>query len=374
MPEARPDSRTPSTAPLTLIAAAFELPAPVASVSPLGNGIINDTYLVTLTAAPERFVLQRVNTEVFQHPALVMANIEALARHVQARQTADPTAAPWIVPELVPARSAPQPWVEVEGQTWRLLTYIDNTRCFDTVTSPAQAREVGRAIGTFHALISDLPVSALADTLEGFHITPGYLAQFDAVLAAGSPPTEAPTLEALRFVEERRGSVAVLEEAKAAGHLVERPIHGDPKVNNVLMDRGGTQAVALIDLDTVKPGLVHYDIGDALRSGCNPLGEEPPDLTAVSFDLDLARAMLEGYLGAARAFLTPADLEHLFAAIRLLPLELGLRFLTDHLAGDHYFKTSYPGQNLHRALVQFQLTRSIEDQEQGIRAIIQALT
>jgi hypothetical protein len=198
--------------------------------------------------------------------------------------------------------------------------------------------------------------------------------QFDAVLAAGSPPTEAPTLEALRFVAERRGSVAVLEEAKAAGHLVERPIHGDPKVNNVLMDRGGTQAVALIDLDTVKPGLVHYDIGDALRSGCNPLGEEPPDLTAVCFDLDLARAMLEGYLGAARGFLTPADLEHLFAAIRLLPLELGLRFLTDHLAGDHYFKTSYPGQNLHRARVQFQLTRSIEDQEQGIRAIIQALT
>jgi Ser/Thr protein kinase RdoA (MazF antagonist) len=165
-----------------------------------------------------------------------------------------------------------------------LLTYIDNTRCFDTVTSPAQAREVGRALGTFHALISDLPVSALADTLEGFHITPGYLAQFDAVLAAGNAPTEATTLEALRFVAERRDSVAVLEEAKAAGRLVERPIHGDPKVNNVLMDREGTQAVALIDLDTVKPGLVHYDIGDALRSGCNPLGEDTPDLTAVCLE------------------------------------------------------------------------------------------
>jgi Ser/Thr protein kinase RdoA (MazF antagonist) len=152
-----------------------------------------------------------------------------------------------------------------------------------------------------------------------------------------------------------------------------RPIHGDPKVNNVLLCSVTGCAVAMVDLDTVKPGLLHYDIGDALRSACNPVGEETVDLEAVRFDLDLAAALLRGYLSEAARVLSEDDIAHLYDAIRLLPFELGLRFFTDYLEGDVYFRVDQPCQNLQRAQVQFHLTASIEAQESQIRALIQEL-
>jgi Ser/Thr protein kinase RdoA (MazF antagonist) len=164
----------------------------------------------------------------------------------------------------------------------------------------------------------------------------------------------------------------VLETAKAAGALKLRPIHGDPKVNNIMLDAQG-KAISLIDLDTLKPGLVHYDIGDCLRSLCNPLGEETEDWQAVTFDLKLAQATLEGYLSLAKDFLTPSDYDYLYDGIRLIAFELGLRFFTDYLAGNVYFKVKHPTHNLTRALVQFKLTESIEAQEQELQAMIQAL-
>ena len=165
----------------------------------------------------------------------------------------------------------------------------------------------------------------------------------------------------------------MLENAKAAGELQLRPIHGDPKVNNIMLDRQG-RAVSLIDLDTVKPGLVHYDIGDCLRSGCNRLGEETKDWRQVSFDIELAQAMLAGYLSLASDFLTEQDYQYLYDAIRLIAFELGLRFFTDYLAGDVYFKVQHPAHNLDRALVQFQLTASIEAQADELKALIASLT
>ena len=159
----------------------------------------------------------------------------------------------------------------------------------------------------------------------------------------------------------------VLEQARAQGRLRPRPIHGDPKVNNVLLQRASGQAIALIDLDTVKPGLLHYDLGDCLRSVANPLGEETHDWRAVRFDTELAEALLRGYGSVAGAMLSDDDVELVYDAVRLIAFELGLRFLTDHLAGDVYFRCDAPGHNLRRALVQFQLTASIEAQEAPIR-------
>jgi Ser/Thr protein kinase RdoA (MazF antagonist) len=152
-----------------------------------------------------------------------------------------------------------------------------------------------------------------------------------------------------------------------------RPIHGDPKVNNVMLDKATGQAVSLIDLDTVKPGLLHYDLGDCLRSGCNPLGEETTRWQDVRFEMDYCRAILNGYLAKARTFLTPGDCHFLFDGIRLIAFELGLRFFTDHLAGNLYFKSNYPGHNLARALVQFKLAESIAAQETIIRRLIEDL-
>jgi len=147
-------------------------------------------------------------------------------------------------------------------------------------------------------------------------------------------------------------------------------VHGDPKVNNVMIEESTGRAISLVDLDTVKPGLIHYDIGDCMRSGCNPLGEETEDWETVHFDPEIGAAILEGYLTQACNFLTAADHEYLYDSIRLLTLELGIRFFTDHLAGNVYFKVKHPKHNLQRALVQFKLTESIEAHEADIRSII----
>ncbi|MCP9772646.1 phosphotransferase [Synechococcus sp. Tobar12-5m-g] len=368
---------------LERIAGQFDLGGAVASIEPLGNGNVNDTYRVTLQAqgAPA-YVLQRLNTRVFPQPELVMGNLLLFSEHVALQlRNGCPFLADrrWEVPRVVPARSGGLHWVEDEGCFWRLLSFLEGAHCFETVSSLAHAREVGHGLGMFHALISDLPVGALADTLVGFHITPTYLSLFHQVLANPEMPLNpglnaCPELEdCLSFVRAREGFVSVLEDAKSAGILPLRPIHGDPKINNVMIDASTGQAIALVDLDTVKPGLVHYDIGDCLRSCCNRLGEETTDWPAVRFDPLLCEAVLQGYGAVASSFLTSHDYAYLFAAIRLIPFELGLRFLTDYLAGSHYFKIQHPRHNLDRALVQFKLTESIEVQEAEIRSIIEAM-
>jgi Ser/Thr protein kinase RdoA (MazF antagonist) len=177
----------------------------------------------------------------------------------------------------------------------------------------------------------------------------------------------------LKFVSGRSAWAHVLENAKAQGRLFLRTIHGDPKVNNILIDTAIGQAISIVDLDTVKPGLVHYDIGDCLRSACNPIGEETEEWEAVHFDTGLCHAILQGYLSMAREFLTENDFSYLYDAIRLIAFELGLRFFTDYLEGDVYFKVSRPGHNLARALVQFRLAESIESEETTIRGIIREI-
>ena len=264
-------------------------------------------------------------------------------------------------------------WIDAQGSFWRAISFIDGAQSFETIKGIEHAKEVGLALGMFHYLLSDLPPDRLVDTLEGFHITPRYLHHYDKVLAQ-NPPRKSPEVNyGLQFIAERRDWADVLEDAREQGKLNLRPIHGDPKVNNVLMDSTTGQAVSIVDLDTVKPGLVHYDIGDCLRSGCNPLGEETVKWHQVHFDPEICRAVLQGYLSLARDFLTENDYEYLYNAIRLIAFELGLRFFTDYLEGNVYFKASDQEHNLARALVQFKLAESIESQETSIRAIIRDL-
>jgi Ser/Thr protein kinase RdoA (MazF antagonist) len=154
------------------------------------------------------------------------------------------------------------------------------------------------------------------------------------------------------------------------GELTLRTTHGDPKVGNIMVDEATGRGTCIVDLDTVQPGLVHYDIGDATRSACNPAGEDAPELSSVIFDLDLFTTIYRGYQSHAKDFLSQADHRHLFDCIHLIPLELGIRFLADHLAGDVYFKVRYPGHNLRRALVQFKLAESIETRENAIRKVL----
>jgi Ser/Thr protein kinase RdoA (MazF antagonist) len=271
---------------------------------------------------------------------------------------------------VLPARDGQDHWLDSEGSFWRALSFIEGSQSFDAIKDTHHAREVGYALGMFHNLLSDLPPDRLADTLEGFHITPRYLRHYDEVLTRYSADISPELNYCSEFVSERNAWAHVLENGRAQGRLRPRPIHGDPKVSNIMMDTASRQAIGIVDLDTVKPGLVHYDIGDCLRSGCNPMGEETGQWEKIRFDLDLCRAILQGYLSMAREFLTGNDFEYLYDSIRLIAFELGLRFFTDYLEGNVYFKVRWPEQNLARALVQFKLTESIESQETAIHTII----
>ena len=361
--------------PLDLLAVAesFLLPGKVSRIAPLGNGNVNDTYLLEVQsggATAGHFVLQKLNTRVFPQPELVMQNLEALNAHAEHHPLIGKR---WEVPRLIANRHTGRPWLWAEGQFWRLQSFIEDAVTVETITNQEQARQVGRGLGLFHFLISGLSAERLADTLPGFHVTPTYLAAYDQAMLSNPLGQDDSERWCAAFVEQRRELAPILEDAKAAGLLRLRPIHGDPKINNVMLCSQTGNAVSMVDLDTVKPGLVHYDIGDCLRSACNQAGEEANGNDCINFDLDLCESILEGYLGEARTFLSETDLDHIYVSARLMSFELGLRFLNDHLAGNVYFRTTDPNHNLNRALVQFRLTESIEAQEEKIQHIVAKL-
>ncbi|MEW6331812.1 MAG: aminoglycoside phosphotransferase family protein [Pseudomonadota bacterium] len=346
----------------------------ISAIRAHGHGLINDTFVVTVEGG-RQIILQRINRHVFAHPERIMENLRVLGDHVRRRAAAGDTAARSLrLPEILPARDGRDFVIDAAGGFWRAQEFIEHTRTLDTLGDTGQAGEVGRALGRFHALIHDLDPARLHRTLPGFHDAPGYFARF--LRASARPRITAANpevLHALGFVEQRWNLTRILEQARREGKLVTRPIHGDTKLNNFLFDTRTGKAVSLIDLDTVQPGLIHYDIGDCLRSCANPAGESPPDPGTARFDLDIARALLENYLAETRHFLTRHDYDYLYDAIRLIPFELGLRFLTDHLEGDHYFKIDRPGHNLHRALVQFRLTAGIEAAAPDLKGLIAGL-
>ena len=359
---------------LFAVAQKFSPHGRVLDVREYGHGNVHDTFLVTLDSPPELpFILQRLNRQVFHQPELIMGNLRAVSRHVLKRLKRAPLGPGrrWELPRVLLTQDGQDHFISPDGSFWRALSFIDRAQTFDTIQDLRHAQEVGYALGLFHNLLSDLPAARLADTLPGFHLTPLYLEHYDEVLAKKRPSPSAEAAFALRFVSERRAWAHVLEDAKAQGRLCLRPIHGDPKVNNFMMDTSSGQAVSLIDLDTVKPCLVHYDIGDCLRSAANPLGEETENWDSVRFDPEICRALLKGYLSLAQGFLTANDYAYLYDAMRVIAFELGLRFFTDYLEGNVYFKAKDRDHNLLRALVQFQLTASIESQAATLRALIE---
>jgi len=369
-------SNRPNPAYLPAAAERFTLAGRVAEIRAHGSGNVHATFLVICEGGGEPcFILQRLNTRVFRRPELVLKNMRIVTAHIRKRlaDTLLERARRWEVPRVLLTAADQDLWRDPEGSCWRALSFIQRARPFDTIQDRHHAGEVGFALGLFHSLISDLPVACLADTLEGFHVTPRYLAHYDEVRARPGPRRSPEVAYALAFVKARRSIAGMLEEAQEKQRLVPRPIHGDPKVNNIMMDTATHRAVSMIDLDTVKPGLVHYDIGDCLRSCCNPLGEETEQWQSVRFEPELCRIILQGYLERARTFLTENDYEYLFEAMRLIAFELGLRFFTDHLEGNVYFRARHGEHNLARALVQFKLAESIESLERVIRAIIERL-
>ena len=358
------------------VAERFAFPGKIVTVRDFGNGNINKTYLAILDSEVEgHFILQRINSQVFQKPELIMRNMHVVTGHISERLRCSEIddGRRWEVPHIITTREGNDCWIDSDGSFWRAISYINNACTYDTVKDNNHAEEAGFALGMFHNLISDLSADRLVDTLEGFHILPRYLNHYNEVLGHKSIVKSPEVKYCLQFVDSRSCRSDILENARSEGRLLLRPIHGDPKVNNIMIDNETGRAVGMIDLDTVKPGLVHYDIGDCLRSGCNPLGEETENWEAVRFEPDLCEAMLRGYIPAAREFLTSHDYDYLYDAVRLIAFELGLRFFTDFLEGNVYFNVKHPEQNLARALVQFRLVESIESRKETICSIVREL-
>ena len=353
------------------VAEQFTRSRQIFNLQAFGNGNINDTFLVTPDSSTEKpFILQRINIQVFRQPQLMMQNIRISTEHIRDRLQRHPLNRRWEVPRVLQTGDNRDYFKDADESFWRAISFIENSQSFDIICDTERAQEIGYALGTFHNLISDLSPKQLVDTLAGFHITPLYLQHYELILAKTSLRQSVEINYCLQFVSDRAAWASVLEKAKHQGKLPLRLMHGDPKINNVMFDTATGQAVSIIDLDTVKPGLVHYDIGDCLRSGCNRVGEETEDWDSVRFDTDLCQGILQGYLSVAKAFLTANDYDYIYDAIRLIAFELGLRFLTDYLAGNVYFKIKHSEHNLARAIVQFKLTESIESQETIIRTII----
>ena len=362
-----------------LVASKFDVAGRLVNVESTGEGNVNDTYLAVFrtTFSEERFIIQRINKRVFPRPEYIMENMRQVTEHVHRRLEDEVYVSDriWQLPRIIPAKDGRDFVIDGDGDYWRAISLIASAHSYNQVQSIEHAHEAGFVLGHFQRVISDIPVDRLHDTLEGFHITPGYLTKFDAALA--TPEGQArlkSSLEAERcfhFIEKRREWCSVLEDAKARGELKPRTIHGDPKISNIMIDDATGKGTCIVDLDTVKPGLIHYDFGDCMRSSCNPAGEEVLDLNRVLFDTDLCEAIVRGYMAQARSFLTDADRHYLYDSIRLIAFELGLRFFADYIAGDVYFKTRYDGQNLNRARVQLKLAESIETREKLIRKILE---
>lgn len=368
---------------LAILVNEFNVKGRLVTLVPFGNGNINDTFLAVFrnTFTETQVILQRVNKKVFPQPEAIMQNMHNITLHCHEKLEADAKTDKddrvWQMPRIIKTKDGADYVTDENGEVWRVITRILSAHAFDTAQSPEHAMECGAALGHFHYLVSDMDPASIVDPLPGFHITSGYLAQYDATLQEpGAREILGASMEARRlakYIEERREFAVSLEKAEARGELKKRMFHGDPKVNNIMIDDFTGKGTAMIDLDTVSPGLMHVDVGDAVRSICNPAGEEELNLGKVTFDENLFQAFMRGYLKEAGSFLTETERAYLYDAIRLLPFELGLRFYQDYLAGDKYFKVRQPGQNLNRARVQFRLCEAIEARERSIRGMLEKL-
>jgi Ser/Thr protein kinase RdoA (MazF antagonist) len=358
---------------LSSVISQFAIPGTPRKTERFGSGLINDTYLCEFTDKGEtrKYILQRINTAVFKKPEQVMENVEAVTTHILRKLTASGVADPLAVtPALIRTCGGRSHLQDDAGGFWRMFHFIESGVVYDTVRDAVHAREVGRGLGRFQALVSDLDPRTLHDTLPGFHHTPDYLAEYDAALREDRAGRASEAAAETEFVSSRRALARRLLEPLEKGEIPIRVVHNDPKVNNVMVHAKTGEALCMLDLDTVKPGIVHFDFGDCVRSAANPVGEDAEDPSSAQIDLSLFEAVADGYLQEAGPFLTKEEIALLPASIKVITFELGLRFLTDYLRGDTYFRVHHPSHNLHRARVQFRLLESVEAAEGRMQEFI----
>lgn len=353
------------------VVAAFRIPADFVLAVPYGSGHINDTFAVTMSqgGTPVRYIVQRINDRIFKRPDLLMENILRVtaAARTQMQSAADATRQTLTV---IPAVDG-APYVrDADGHYWRAYVFVENSCSVDEVETPEQAYQAACAFGRFQETVANLGGERLHETIPDFHNTPMRMAALAQAIKDDICGRVAGCKAEIDFALSHKDEASTLVSMHKAGALPERITHNDTKINNVLFDVGSGEGICVIDLDTVMPGLVHYDFGDMVRTATSTAAEDETDVSKVVVRLDLFEALLRGYLESASGFLTPTEKEMLPFSGKLITLEIGVRFLTDFLQGDTYFKTKHPQHNLDRCRNQFQRVRSIEAQYAQMQKLV----
>jgi hypothetical protein len=352
------------------VARHFQIPGEFCSAEPYGSGHINDTYCVVFDQAgtTTRYLFQRINHKIFKNPVALMENIQRVTAHLAGKMSGEPDFSRRVL-TLIPERNGQFYHRDDQGNYWRAYLFIEKAKTYDAVESASQAFEAAKAYGRFQKLLTDLPAPRLHDTIPDFHHTPKRFATLlkavekDAFNRAGFAKAE------ITFALQRAAIVDVLINAK----LPERVTHNDTKFNNVMLDDVTGEGVCVVDLDTLMPGLALYDFGDMVRTTTSPAKEDERDLSKVQMQFPMFEALVRGYLTSADDFLTKAEKQQLAFAGKLITFEIGIRFLTDYLSGDNYFKIHREGHNLDRCRTQFKLVESIEYQEEAMNELIESI-
>ena len=353
--------------------AAFDFGGEIVGAVRYGSGHINDTFCVHTQPGEgpcRRFILQRISAAAFHHPDQVMANIAsvtAFLRRAIAEAGGDPSRETMTVLLTREGRSF---YTDSEGGAWRVYPFIENTVCLQAAETPELFAASARTFGRFQRMLKDYPADTLYETIPRFHDTEDRLAKLKAAVEADVMGRVKDVQPELDFVRKREADCSVALQALREGRLPLRVTHNDTKLNNVLIDRDSGEGICVIDLDTVMPGLSINDFGDSIRFGANHSAEDERDLSKVNFDLSLYEVYTQGFLEGAGGALTPAELDYLPWGAKLMTLECGIRFLTDYLEGDHYFRIHREGQNLDRCRTQFKLVADMEAQWAAMKAVV----
>jgi hypothetical protein len=352
------------------VARQFPLRGEFISAAPYGSGHINDTYCVVYDqgGARGRYILQRINHLVFKNPPALMENVQRVTAHLGQKAAGQSDASRRVL-TLIPALDGRPHYGDAQGNFWRVYTFIEKARTFDAVESTQQAFQAAKAFGQFQKLLADLPAPRLHDTIPDFHHTPKRFAALEKAIGADAANRAQLAKPEIEFALHRKADTSILLDAT----LPERVTHNDTKFNNVMLDDATGEGICVIDLDTVMPGLALYDFGDMVRTATSPAREDERDLSKVTMQLPMFEALARGYLASAAELLTPAEKKFLPFSGKLITLEIGLRFLTDYLSGDTYFKVHREGHNLDRCRTQFKLVESIEQQEAAMNKLVETI-
>lgn len=337
----------------------FGLKQQIVSVEPYGSGHINHTFLAT-SETGKRYILQEINTDIFKNTDELMENIlgvtSYLRREIQNRN-GDPERETLTV--LFTEDGKPY-YTDGDGHDWRMYLFIEGAKTFDQVKSSEDFYQSAYAFGNFQSLLADYPAETLHETIPDFHNTVKRYRDFEEAVHADVRGRVSETGAEIAFIRERREEMSVLSDLLKKEELPLRVTHNDTKLNNIMIDDKTHQAVCVIDLDTVMPGLSVHDFGDAIRFGANTAAEDEPDVTKVSLSLELYEIYRKGFLEGCRGSLTEKEVEMLPMGAKMMTLECGMRFLTDYLQGDTYFRTTRERQNLDRCRTQLALVADME--------------